>query len=246
MEVHCPSCGNINQVPEEYSGRHIICIKCRKEIVAELSFEYLNKESISKLKSLHPNYADQRSAIDWARHVLCYNGSFVILDSETTGLGNSDEIIQLAVIDPKGTVLFNENIKPTSKKTITKDAAMIHGITMEKLASCKPFCAFADPLKKAIGSKTIISYNAKFDRKMYLRSYKQAGGFFPIGEWDCAMLEYAKLIGEWDEDHGGYRWQSLEGGDHTALGDCQATLELIRSMAQEVKLKKPYEFWIGK
>lgn len=246
MEVECPKCGNVSQVPDEYMDHHISCTKCRKDIIAQPSLDYLNKKYAPILNNHHPNYADQRSAIDWARRVLSFTGSYVILDSETTGLGNRDEIIQLAVIDSKGTVLFNENIKPTTKKTITKDARAIHGITMESLATCQPFSAFADPLKNAIGSKTIVSYNAKFDRKMYLRSYKQAGGYFPSGEWNCAMLEYAKLVGEWNDYYDNYRWQPLEGGDHSALGDCKATLELIRSMAQEVKLKKWYEFWVGK
>jgi tetratricopeptide (TPR) repeat protein len=190
-----------------------------------------NIETIDIIK-FHPNPEDHRAAINWAKHVLSYCEGYVILDSETTGLGNRDEIIQLAVIDPKGTVLFNENIKPTSKKTITKDAAKIHGITMESLATCNTLYTFAEALKRAIGCKTIISYNAKFDRRMYNQSYKRAGGFLPPGEWNCAMLEYAKFFGEWDDYHGEYKWHSLEEGDHTALGDCRATLDLIRSMAQ--------------
>ena len=58
------------------------------------------------------------------------------------------------------------------------------------------------------------------------------------------MLEYAKFVGEWNNYHGNYRWQKLEGGDHSAAGDCLATLEVIRTMAGAAKLKKWYQFWI--
>lgn len=117
---------------------------------------------------------------------------------------------------------------------------------MNDLKDCPTFKELKRPLKKAIGRKTIIAYNAAFDQIMYSRTYQMAGGFLPKGNWDCAMLEYAKYVGEWNEFYGNYKWQKLEGGDHTALGDCMATLELIRSMASSIKLKKWYEFWVRK
>jgi DNA polymerase-3 subunit epsilon len=194
----------------------------------------------------HPNYKDKRDAIEWARHVMRLKDRHVILDTETTGLGNRDEIIQLAVIDLYGKTLFNENMRPTTKKTISKDASVIHGLTMEVLANCPIFRDFEKSLEKAIGRKNIITYNAKYDMRMYKQTYKQAGGFLPSGEWICAMLEYAKFVGEWNDYYGNYKWQKLEGGDHTALGDCLVTLELIRSMAIATKSKKWFEFWIGR
>jgi DNA polymerase-3 subunit epsilon len=194
----------------------------------------------------HPNYKDQRAAIEWARYVMRFKNRHVILDTETTGIGNRDEIVQLAVVDLDGNTLFNENMRPTNKKRISEDASAVHGLTIEMLANCAIFRDFEKPLEQAIGRKNIITYNAKFDMRMYKQTYKQAGGFLPSGEWLCAMLEYAQFVGEWDEYHGNYKWHRLEGGDHTALGDCLVTLELIRSMASTVKLKKWFEFWIGK
>ncbi|WP_197998802.1 3'-5' exonuclease [Gimesia aquarii] len=168
------------------------------------------------------------------------------MDTETTGLGTRDEIIQLAVINLDGSVLFDQKIKPTSKKTISPEASKIHGIKMKDLEECPTFKVLKKPLKKAIGRKTIITYNAEFDKKMYFRTYQLAGGFLPKGNWECAMLEYAKYAGEWNEYYKDYKWQKLEGGDHTAVGDCIATLDLIKSMANSIKLKRWYEFWIRK
>ena len=198
------------------------------------------------MSKYHRNYKDQRDAISWARRVLKSKRKFVILDTETTGLGTRDEIIQLAVIDLNGTVLFDKKIKPTSKKTISQEASKIHGITIKDLEDCPTFKELKKALKKAIRRKTIITYNAEFDKKMYSRTYQLAGGFLPKGNWDCAMLEYAKYVGEWNDYYNDYKWQKLEGGDHTAVGDCLATLELIRSMANSTKLKRWYEFWVGK
>ena len=169
----------------------------------------------------------------------------MILDTETTGLGNADAIIQLAVIDVDGNVLFNQNIKPTRRKRISAEARSKHGLTMEMLSGCPTFSELKKPLKAAIGRKRIITYNSEFDMRIYRQTWQLAGGFLPKCDWECAMLMYARFVGEWNEYHGNYRWQKLEEGDHTAVGDCLATLDIIRTMASAVKLKKWYEIWVG-
>ncbi len=44
------------------------------------------------------------------------------------------------------------------------------------------------------------------------------------------MRRYAAYMGE-PSKRGGYRFQKLPGGDHTALGDALATLQLIEEMS---------------
>ena len=87
----------------------------------------------------HPNIVDRRASIDWARHVLRKNRRYVILDTETTGVKKTDEIIQITVINLDGNALLNENIRPTKRRRIPKDATAIHGLTMDVLAEC-PIC----------------------------------------------------------------------------------------------------------
>ena len=191
----------------------------------------------------HRKPSDQRSAIRWARRVLRSN-SYVILDTETTGLGENDEIIQMAIIDARGNVLLNENVLPTKRKRIPRDATRIHGLKMDDLQGCPTFSQLRKPLKKAIRHRTIVTYNAKFDMRLYAQSFKLAGGFEPKGAWECVMLTYAMFVGDWNDYHGDYRWHKLKGGDHSALGDCFATLEVIRQMASGKKAKRWYEFWV--
>jgi DNA polymerase-3 subunit epsilon len=174
---------------------------------------------------------DRQAAIDFVRRIMADKSRYVILDTETTGLGKTDEIVQLAVIDLDGNVLFNENIKPTKRKRMSRDAVAIHGLTMKALSQCKTFAELAKPLERVLGNKTVISYNAMFDGRMYAQTLKLAGGFLHRGDWADIMDEYAKYVGEWDDCHQDYRWQRLPGGTHSALGDCRATLELLRKMA---------------
>ena len=52
------------------------------------------------------------------------------------------------------------------------------------------------------------------------------------------MKPFAAYIGEWNDYHNNYRWQTLEKystqADHSALGDCKATLERIEQMANDI------------
>jgi DNA polymerase III subunit epsilon len=53
----------------------------------------------------------------------------------------------------------------------------------------------------------------------------------PPSRVSCAMKAYAMWVGEWSDRRGSYKWQRLTGGNHRALGDCLATLQLIQKMA---------------
>jgi hypothetical protein len=46
-------------------------------------------------------------------------------------------------------------------------------------------------------------------------------------EWAKNILEKPFLINDY---HQFYTWQKLPGGDHSALGDCLATLKVIKDM----------------
>ena len=192
----------------------------------------------------HLNINDQRESIVWARRILKRRNDYVIVDTETTGLGEADEIIQLAAIDPSGNILFDSNICPSRQTQISHGATAIHGLTMEMLRDCPRFSDLAIPLRKALGVKLIVTYNALFDARLYLQSYLIAGGYLTKQDWECAMHWYAKYVGEWNYYHNDYKWQKLAGGDHTALGDCFATLRLIEKMATTQTSKRWYQFWL--
>lgn len=47
----------------------------------------------------------------WARDLL-NRTDVLILDTETTGLGHTAELVELAIVDTTGKVLFDELVKP--------------------------------------------------------------------------------------------------------------------------------------
>jgi len=175
--------------------------------------------------------ASRDDAIAWARQVV-NDPHAVILDTETTGLDSGDVIIEISVIDVAGNVLLDTLVQPL--KPIPAVASNIHGITDDMCAAAP---AWIDVVKELmpilVNASRVVIYNAEYDTRMMFQTLAAAsldrewmGGI----EFNCAMEQYARWYGEWSEHHSSFRWQRLNGG-HRALGDCRATLDLIRGMA---------------
>lgn len=176
--------------------------------------------------------ARERSA-QWAKELLSRDPStWVILDTETTGLGPGDEVVQIAIIDGAGNVLINNVlVKPTV--SISEGARGVHGITEEMIASAPRFLEVLPAIRDAVHGKVVVIYNASFDISLLTQSARASGErlAFQAAQYDDAMLYYAEWFGQWNDYHGSFRWQRLVGGEHSALGDCRAVLQLIRKMA---------------
>lgn len=185
---------------------------------------------------------DRQQAIDWAKQLL-ERDHFCILDTETTGLSNTDQICQLGLIDSSGNPLINTLVNPTV--CVNPEATLIHGITDRMLANAPTFEEVFLQLWRVLGNRDLVIYNVEFDIRLIKQSLKPYGYQLAIptsdrrgckifsngGSIHCAMLWYAQFIGDWNNHHGNYKWQRLPGGDHSAIGDCRATLGIIRQMS---------------
>lgn len=172
---------------------------------------------------------DRDHAISWARNLLGRR-NWVILDTETTGLGPEAEIVQLGILAPSGQVLLDTLVRPLDP--IPAGATAIHGITGAMVASAPRFSGVYEELSRLLTGQLVVVYNAAYDRRILQQTCRRALRLLPTAwGWACAMEQYAAFVGDWSDYHGNYRWQPLPGGDHTAIGDCKATLEVIKRMA---------------
>lgn len=169
-------------------------------------------------------------ANEWLANPHC-----VILHSETSGLHDA-EIIELAIIDLQGNIHLNTRIKPHRPEKILevnggRSAYDIHGIHPDALVDKPTLKDMYPKLKQLLTGKTILVYNEAFDIPL-LQGLIESEGLEQIEfKSDCVMLWYAQFCGDWSDYHDGYRWYPLIGGDHSALGDCKATLKVIKEMA---------------
>ncbi|NIM92710.1 MAG: 3'-5' exonuclease [Anaerolineales bacterium] len=151
---------------------------------------------------------DRKRAIEIAKSKIA--GQPLYLDTETTGLGPGDEIVEISILDSEGEVLLDSLVRPVKK--IPPDAVAIHGITDETVRDALTWADIWPEVARVIEGMEIAIYNAEFD----LRMMRQSHGLYRL-QWDlptatttCIMHLYAQFYGAWNPSHRTYRWQSLE------------------------------------
>ncbi|POX58845.1 hypothetical protein C3492_35525 [Streptomyces sp. Ru62] len=150
----------------------------------------------------------------------------VVLDTETTKLYG--RTVEIAVIDAAtGKTLMDTLVNPGDAE-ISDGARWVHGITDEMVADKRPFEKVLPQLRKVTKGRTILAYNAEFDRTVVLGDVARAGmkpmHLEPVDNWYCLMQAYADWIGS-------RRWLRL-GGSHRAAGDCESARQVLIKMSQ--------------
>jgi DNA polymerase III epsilon subunit-like protein len=182
--------------------------------------------------------AAREEVIMWARQVV-EERETLILDTETTGLDDQDEVIQLAIIDMQGHVLLYTLVRPTVP--VSTEARAIHGITDAVLAQAPSFSDLYATVAGLLGNRSVLAYHADFDRRILAQTCAKYGlPAVEVAAWDCVMERYAIFWGERSKA-GHYKPQSLSTacmqqgidvhGHHDAVQDCLLTLALIKAVA---------------
>lgn len=156
-------------------------------------------------------------AIEIARKVV--NSRPVYLDTETTGLERTDEIVEISIVDDSGDLLFESLVKPT--RLIPAAAMRIHGITNEEVAGAPTWPAIWPQVRSVLFGRLVVIYNEEYDIRLMQQSHARYR--LPWKEkfntFDLLKL-YAEFRGEWDSYRRSYRYHSLAAaGQH-----CHITL----------------------
>lgn len=164
----------------------------------------------------------------------------LILDSETTGLNELDQIIELAICDRTGRVLFESRFQPTVD--IEPGAYNAHGITAKELENEPRWSDRVGEVQNILEGKPIIIFNDDFD----LRLLEQTNNAFQVpSEWlrglttCCAMYLSADFYGSTNRYgtisladatyNAGVKWK---GPAHSAVADTLATVDLVNTIAE--------------
>lgn len=172
------------------------------------------------------------------------SGDYLVLDTETTGLGTSDRIIQIAIVNQAGETLVDSYINPGVP--IPPDATRIHGIKDHDVFNAVTWSEHKAMIERLLKSRNVLIYNARYD----LRMMNQSGGPSFGQSWQnicrscCVMDRFAEFYGEWNSYRHSYTWQPLSKAasylnqiilhPHTALGDALTTLAVAKALYERL------------
>ena len=184
---------------------------------------------------MHP---DKQRSIDWAQSILEAD-NWLLLDTESSGLGVTAEICQIALIDKHGRTHLDMYLRTLDG--IPEEATAIHGITDALVANSPTFEQAWPIIEHLLAMNHIVIYNAGYDLPLIGYCLERFGGKRPRVSYDCAMLKYAAFIGQ-PGRYGEWKWQKLPTADgltaHGAREDCLSTLAVIKMMAGDVTAKR--------
>lgn len=162
----------------------------------------------------------------------------VVLDTETTGLSSSDEILQVSIIDGNGITLMNKYFKPKNHHEWT-EAMKFNQITPERVKDCPNFSSAITEIEKILNDCDVIcGYNVNYDIQMLVNN----GVNIPSRQIHDVMLKFAEIMNVKRTD-GRLKWFKLcdcanfynfklkEGQSlHDSLTDVLATLHCYRKI----------------
>ncbi|HSQ25626.1 MAG TPA: 3'-5' exonuclease [Anaerolineales bacterium] len=127
----------------------------------------------------------------------------LFLDTETTGLDNSAEIIEISIVDHEGHTLYDSLVRPL--RPIPMDAVRLHGITDDMVINARTWLHIWPEVEAILAGRWVGIYNVEFDVRMMQQSHRAIG--MPWRSPNFRSFDIMKLFAEF----AGYqRWLRLE------------------------------------
>ena len=121
---------------------------------------------------------------------------YVFLDTETTGLDDAAQIVEIAIVDGAGKVLFESYCRPTVP--VDSGAQAVHGIGPKVLAAAPGWPEIADQVRQVLTGRTVVIFNADFDFRILEQTAVAHGdpaAWLNDLETECAMCRAADVYG---------------------------------------------------
>jgi DNA polymerase III epsilon subunit-like protein len=182
----------------------------------------------------------QRRAVFYALTKPSRKKRIVAVDTETTGSGKKDQVIEVAAVSPQGT--YHTYVKATVP--ISYYSFKVHGITTQDLSRAPPIREIRPELQEIINSSDqIVVHNAPFD----IRMLRQAGLDVPEEKVRDTMT-IAKQKGIYDGGDGRVSMDDMmtdldvqiaQEDRHSAKGDAEALLECYERLKNRQGTRPP-------
>ena len=153
----------------------------------------------------------------------------LFIDTETTGINDDDQIVEIAIVDAEGEPLFHSLVRPSIP--VSEGAARVHGISDTELAEAPSWTKVYDDVRELIAGRMLVAHNASFDDQM-IRQTCRAYGLRPIdSQWRCTMSLLTQMNGgRWPRLGAALELAGIDeppGDSHRALHDAECVRRIV-------------------
>lgn len=194
------------------------------------------------------------STQDHAQYII---DNCIVIDTETTGLGNEDVAIEIAAVDAKTGTVFGNTLISCDLPMIPQAAYDVHKIGIKDLYSAPTAERVIDELLYIATSrkKKFTAFNVHFDSRIIAQTAAKNELSMHVKEIEdtmaahCCVMELAnrhflKDYGVWKPGHSQFSRLSLarcceiagiefKGQAHRAMADVLATIDLLHYIAND-------------
>ena len=159
---------------------------------------------------------------------------YVVIDTETTGTMKADRIIEIALVAFKGNEVIEEwSTLINPQRDVGK--TNIHGITASMVSSAPIFADVVNDIFRIINHRVLVAHNFGFDARMLIQEFNRANTQGDIGKGFCTMTAARRLLppGKSSLSDACTQFGIKIIGAHSALGDCNMTMELFNHLFED-------------
>ena len=158
--------------------------------------------------------------------------NFVVIDTETTGMTANDEVIELAVVDMDGTVLYDSTFCPITE--VNPFASSVNHLTNECLCDSPEFTGEWSKIIAFIGNKKILAHNTKFDQRIIKQTLEKYNMDSSVVDslftncYDSVSIARKYLdLPSYSLENIAHSLGIIRAESHRAADDCIMTLEVL-------------------
>jgi|SRR5207253_2505595 len=169
-----------------------------------------------------------------ALEIYEFNERSLIIDTETVGAGTTIEIVEIALGDVNGEIVFQSLVRPifNAQPRASKQTRF----EREELEAAPDWMEIWPRVSELITNRLLIAYNAGFDRRALAATCARHHNDSQERGWRCAMQLVKKVVGvkkslPLAEACALY---GLPGGTHRAGADVEATYHLLNALKNSI------------
>ena len=146
---------------------------------------------------------------------------YAVIDTETTGFGKTDRILEIGIVLVDDTEIVQEWESLVNPERDISNSN-IHGITSEMVSLAPTFVEVIDEISGFLDGRILVAHNAAFDKKMLATEFEKADRKIDFGIPFCTLQASGLKLEKACEKYGINNSEA-----HRALTDARATAMLL-------------------